>query len=91
MRVDSTTTGYDTNPAADPTIEVLGQGEYAVHLAVPLDAGDVQLTTWFTSSSPTRGRCKIVFWNSFDGIRVSCVDNNGATPATASFVIAFVV
>jgi hypothetical protein len=87
----ATTTGFDTNPAADATIDVLGQGQYEVHLAVPLDAGDVQLTTCFTASDPTRGRCKIVFWNSFDGVRVSCVDYNGAPPSTATFLIAFVV
>lgn len=86
----ATTTGFDTNPAADATIEVLGQGQYAVHLAVPLDAGDVQLTTWFTASSTTNGRCKIVYWNSVDGVRVSCVDSNGAPPVTASFFIEFV-
>jgi hypothetical protein len=87
----ATTTGFSTNPSVDPTIEVLGQGEYAVHLSVPLDAGDVQLTTWFTASDPTRGRCKIVFWDSFDGVRVHCVDNNGAPPAFATFLITFVV
>lgn len=87
----SVAAGFDTNPSADPTIDVLGQGQYDVHLAVPLDAGDVQLTTWFTAADPTRGRCKIVYWNSFDGVRVSCVDNNGAPPVTASFLITFVV
>jgi hypothetical protein len=87
----ATTTGFDTNPAADPTITVLGQGEYAIHLAVPLDAGDVQLTTWFTAGSPTSGRCKILYWDSFDGVVVNCLDSNGAPPQTASFLISFVV
>ena len=83
--------GFDTNPAADATISVLGQGQYAIHFAVPLDAGDVQITTWFTAGSPTNGRCKILYWDSFDGVQVSCLDSNGAPPQTASFLISFVV
>jgi hypothetical protein len=74
--------------AGSTSLDVLGDGQFAVHIPEDLGNGDVQLTQWFTDT-PADGRCKIVYWNPFDGIRVNCYDNSGAFATSSAFALTF--
>jgi hypothetical protein len=80
---------YDTNPVGDITVDVINLGEYAIHMPVSLSGGNVQVAPYYLGES-TRGRCKVAFWNSSDGVRVRCYDLNGGVPVNATFIVSFV-
>lgn len=71
------------------TLDILGGGQFAVHIPESLNTGDVQLTQWFTQTT-SNGRCKIMFWNPTDGIRVNCYDNSGNPTSAGTFILNFV-
>lgn len=83
----------DSNPAANSTVERIGPGEYALHVPVDLSGGNVQVTGWFGGVHPGdehRGRCRVHFWNSTDGIRISCVDQGLGVPDPTTVQVSFV-
>jgi len=82
--------GSDT---PDATVDVVGDGQFLVHLPADLSNGDVQVTTWFAAANrvdPTRGLCKIAFWASGWGVQVNCFDQFGRAPGAATFTVGFV-
>lgn len=79
---------YDTNPTADTWIERASRGQYIVHFPVPLNRGNVQVSSQSLDGQGTSNRCKIVGW-SWLGVRVSCMSAMGS-PVDAYISVSFV-
>ncbi|MGE5830788.1 MAG: hypothetical protein ACM30G_20835 [Micromonosporaceae bacterium] len=75
---------FDTNPTETASLDVIGPGQYAVHLPVSLSGGNVSVGNLFP------GRCKVAYWSSAAGVRVNCSDLTGAAPVYITFAVSFV-
>jgi hypothetical protein len=70
---------------AASTITRTGTGSYQFKTPVGLDNGNVQVTAYGSGSE----YCKVVYWNSSEGVRVQCYTATG-NPVDTNFDVSFV-